>query len=233
MAPDPPRNVADQREAHSISPRHYAPVSSRHQRFPSTPERPSFTVANKPQRHSNHPIEGWHHPVFIPSTYFTTPGHRLPQQPSSASTFPSTRPRRSQPTQLHTSASTSHFFRAPGPPTFSPSCCLNPEFVPKGHRTPHRARGKRRRDLRTRSHSTQFGSVSTRSSDYDMAAGFQRMSGDARRFQSSSGLNRSENRAPMSNVLCRNGPQCRKFQEGYCDLPSSSHEASSPNDRDM
>ena len=47
----------------------------------------------------------------------------------------------------------------------------------------------------------------------DMAAGFQRMSGDARRYPSSN-LNRSENRPPMNNVLCRNGPQCRKFQEG-------------------
>lgn len=47
----------------------------------------------------------------------------------------------------------------------------------------------------------------------DMAAGFQRMSGDARKYPSSN-LNRSENRPPMSNILCRNGPQCRKFQEG-------------------
>ncbi len=47
----------------------------------------------------------------------------------------------------------------------------------------------------------------------DMAAGFQRLSGDARR-QPSSSFTRSENRPPMSNILCRNGPQCRKFAEG-------------------
>jgi len=47
-----------------------------------------------------------------------------------------------------------------------------------------------------------------------MATGFHRMSGDARRHPSSSSFNRSENRPPMNNVLCRNGPQCRKFQEG-------------------
>jgi len=37
-----------------------------------------------------------------------------------------------------------------------------------------------------------------------------RTSGDSRR------PNRYENRPPMSTVLCRNGPQCRKFQEGTC-----------------
>ena len=47
----------------------------------------------------------------------------------------------------------------------------------------------------------------------DMAAGYQRMSGDARRYPSSS-FSRSENRPPMSNVPCRNGPLCRKFAEG-------------------
>lgn len=60
------------------------------------------------------------------------------------------------------------------------------------------------------------GVVRSSTSSNDMAAGFQRMSGDARRYPSSSASTtyRSENRAPMSNVLCRNGPQCRKFQEG-------------------
>ena len=56
----------------------------------------------------------------------------------------------------------------------------------------------------------------------DMAAGFQRMSGDARRYpSSSSNAYRVENRPPMSNVLCRNGPQCRKFQEGRTMSPPS------------
>lgn len=59
---------------------------------------------------------------------------------------------------------------------------------------------------------TRVASAATESSD-DMAAGFQRMSGDARRYPSSN-FNRTENRPPMNNVLCRNGPQCRKFQEG-------------------
>lgn len=44
-------------------------------------------------------------------------------------------------------------------------------------------------------------------SSNDMATTTFRM-GDARR------QNRYENRPPMSTVLCRNGPQCRKFQEG-------------------
>lgn len=42
----------------------------------------------------------------------------------------------------------------------------------------------------------------------DMATVPFRTTGDARR------PNRYENRPPMSTVLCRNGPQCRKFQEG-------------------
>ncbi|KAK3679109.1 PAB-dependent poly(A)-specific ribonuclease subunit 3 [Vermiconidia calcicola] len=54
-----------------------------------------------------------------------------------------------------------------------------------------------------------------RESSDDMAAGFQRVSGDARRYPSSS-FTRTENRPPMGTVLCRNGPQCRKFQEGTC-----------------
>ncbi len=56
------------------------------------------------------------------------------------------------------------------------------------------------------------GVPSTRGSD-DMAAGFQRVASDTRRLSSSPFI-RSENRPPMSNVLCRNGPQCRKVQEG-------------------
>ena len=52
----------------------------------------------------------------------------------------------------------------------------------------------------------------------DMAAGFSRMSGDARRYPPSSTVNttssRPENRAPMINILCRNGQHCRKLQEG-------------------
>lgn len=60
--------------------------------------------------------------------------------------------------------------------------------------------------------------AATRSqSSNDMAAAFQRMSGDARRYPSSN-YSRPENRPPMSNVLCRNGPQCRKFQEGDSDF---------------
>lgn len=47
----------------------------------------------------------------------------------------------------------------------------------------------------------------------DMAAGYPRMSGDARRYPSSN-FGRNENRPPMNHVLCRNGPQCRKFQDG-------------------
>ena len=57
----------------------------------------------------------------------------------------------------------------------------------------------------------------TRQRSDDMAAGFQRVSGDARRYPSSS-FNRIENRTPMSTILCRNGPQCRKFQEGQVEL---------------
>lgn len=58
----------------------------------------------------------------------------------------------------------------------------------------------------------------------DMAAGFQRISGDARKYPSST-HSRTENRPPMSNVLCRNGPQCRKFQEGYSNLGNLSNDA--------
>ncbi|KAI6916209.1 hypothetical protein KC341_g19115, partial [Hortaea werneckii] len=52
-----------------------------------------------------------------------------------------------------------------------------------------------------------------------MAAGPQRVSGDARRYNSYGGFNqRFENQRPMSQQLCRNGPQCRKFQEGTCNF---------------
>jgi hypothetical protein len=55
-----------------------------------------------------------------------------------------------------------------------------------------------------------------------MAAGFAGESGDARRHMSSSFRNNSgrgtlsndQNQRPVNNQLCRNGPQCRKFQEG-------------------
>lgn len=58
----------------------------------------------------------------------------------------------------------------------------------------------------------------------DMAAGFPRASGDARRHPSSSfnnshNNNRYENQRPMSGQLCRNGPQCRKYQEGELVTP--------------
>ncbi|KAI7282375.1 PAB-dependent poly(A)-specific ribonuclease subunit pan3 [Hortaea werneckii] len=52
-----------------------------------------------------------------------------------------------------------------------------------------------------------------------MAAGPQRVSGDARRYNSYGGFNhRFENQRPMSQQLCRNGPQCRKYQEGTCNF---------------
>lgn len=56
----------------------------------------------------------------------------------------------------------------------------------------------------------------------DMATGFQRVSGDARRYPSSN-FTRVENRPPMSTVLCRNGPQCRKFQEGQVQASCVNH----------
>ena len=65
----------------------------------------------------------------------------------------------------------------------------------------------------------------------DMATGYQRMSGDARRYNPSS-FSRAENRPPMSNVPCRNGPLCRKYAEGeistallngFPDLPMARH----------
>ena len=61
--------------------------------------------------------------------------------------------------------------------------------------------------------------VSTRQlmSSNDMAAGFQRTSGDARRYITTNPV-RTENRPPMNGVLCRNGPQCRKYQEGSSSL---------------
>jgi len=51
----------------------------------------------------------------------------------------------------------------------------------------------------------------------DMAASIQRMSGEGRRYPSSGQFNnRYENQRPMNNLLCRNGPQCIKNQEGKC-----------------
>lgn len=48
----------------------------------------------------------------------------------------------------------------------------------------------------------------------DMASAFPQMSGDARRHYPS-GSNRYENRPPVNRqTSCKNGPLCRKFQEG-------------------
>lgn len=44
------------------------------------------------------------------------------------------------------------------------------------------------------------------------------MSGDARRYPSGAFSSRIENSRPMNTQLCRNGPQCRKFQEGTCNF---------------
>lgn len=49
---------------------------------------------------------------------------------------------------------------------------------------------------------------------YAMASAYPQMSGDARRHFSS-GPNRYENRAPVGRpTTCKNGPLCRKYQEG-------------------
>lgn len=53
----------------------------------------------------------------------------------------------------------------------------------------------------------------------DMASAFPQMSGDARRHYSS-GSNRYENRPPVNRQTpCKNGPLCRKFQEGSLMCP--------------
>jgi len=54
-----------------------------------------------------------------------------------------------------------------------------------------------------------------------MAAGPHRMSGDARRHPPPSNFTRVENRPPMSSFMCRNGPQCRKYQEGLRYYPAA------------
>lgn len=73
---------------------------------------------------------------------------------------------------------------------------------------------QQRQYLARRHHEPKRDRIPTKSpSSNDMATGFQRASGDARRYPSSN-FNRSENRPPMSSTLCRNGPQCRKFAEG-------------------
>ncbi|KAK3109848.1 PAB-dependent poly(A)-specific ribonuclease subunit 3, partial [Teratosphaeriaceae sp. CCFEE 6253] len=62
------------------------------------------------------------------------------------------------------------------------------------------------------------GRVVSSSSSNDMAAGVSMQSQDARRHISASNqrTGRAENQRPMSGQLCRNGPQCRKYQEGTC-----------------
>ncbi|KAK5726803.1 PAB-dependent poly(A)-specific ribonuclease subunit 3 [Elasticomyces elasticus] len=77
-------------------------------------------------------------------------------------------------------------------------------------------------------------SVWPRRSDMAAGGGFPMQSGDARRHPSASASNHrggngggrfgsgsanvsvAENQRPMSSQLCRNGPQCRKYQEGTC-----------------
>jgi hypothetical protein len=53
----------------------------------------------------------------------------------------------------------------------------------------------------------------------DMASAFPQMSGDARRHYPS-GTPRYENRPPVNRATpCKNGPLCRKFQEGWTPCP--------------
>ena len=53
----------------------------------------------------------------------------------------------------------------------------------------------------------------------DMASAFPQMSGDARRHYPS-GSTRFENRPPVNRATpCKNGPLCRKFQEGWILCP--------------
>lgn len=53
----------------------------------------------------------------------------------------------------------------------------------------------------------------------DMASAFPQMSGDARRHYPS-GAARYENRPPVNRATpCKNGPLCRKFQEGWILFP--------------
>ena len=53
----------------------------------------------------------------------------------------------------------------------------------------------------------------------DMASAFSQMSGDARRHYPS-GTTRYENRPPVNRATpCKNGPLCRKFQEGRIPFP--------------
>lgn len=53
----------------------------------------------------------------------------------------------------------------------------------------------------------------------DMASAFSQMSGDARRHYPS-GTPRYENRPPVNRATpCKNGPLCRKFQEGRIPFP--------------
>jgi hypothetical protein len=53
----------------------------------------------------------------------------------------------------------------------------------------------------------------------DMASAFPQMSGDARRHYPS-GSTRFENRPPVNRATpCKNGPLCRKFQEGWTLCP--------------
>jgi hypothetical protein len=54
----------------------------------------------------------------------------------------------------------------------------------------------------------------------DMASAFPQMSGDARRHYPS-GTTRYENRPPVNRATpCKNGPLCRKFQEGRIPCPN-------------
>lgn len=54
----------------------------------------------------------------------------------------------------------------------------------------------------------------------DMASAFSQMSGDARRHYPS-GTPRYENRPPVNRATpCKNGPLCRKFQEGRIPFPT-------------
>lgn len=58
-----------------------------------------------------------------------------------------------------------------------------------------------------------------RSTRNDMASAFSQMSGDARRHYPS-GTPRYENRPPVNRATpCKNGPLCRKFQEGRIPFP--------------
>ncbi|KAK5705886.1 PAB-dependent poly(A)-specific ribonuclease subunit 3 [Elasticomyces elasticus] len=206
---------------------HSSAPQSHHYAFASRRIVPLHNTPAFQQRPSNDSFE----PVKITDTEL------VPWGPSSIDTRPTGHGRLEQGVNLSVPPLDTNFrtnspiFHGPATTSFAPFTVKLPptnSFAPTGN--PDLDPASQRLD----SVDSTIRSVWPSRSDMAAGGGFPMQSGDARRHPSASASNHrggngggrfgsasanvsvAENQRPMSSQLCRNGPQCRKYQEGTC-----------------